>query len=398
MKIGHPFRRSPKPKSSKLYDDYMSGEKQAPVDDPGYGAFGSLAGFVACIVAAGVFLASKGHVVVGVGLVIFGVVPAALISAQGIALGKQLYAGDAILLPRVAESVLGPEADTHWAADNKALSKAELDAAGEARAEELACVEAWYTELRGEFGVVDLEAEDRARLVGHTLVAPEGSNRWLVFAPGLGGTWKSGLAVGRRFFLAGYNLLLVDLRAQGESGGAVCGAGHLDRRDLVSWCSHIASQDPQAQIVLMGSSMGAAAALEAAGEKDLPAQVTAVIADSAYADAWNEAIHVMGTMGANGKAMPAHPVLDFARLSFRGQRGGYDLADASAAAAVEHAGVPLLLLHGDDDASVPVFNAARIAKAASSDCKVVTFPGSGHCSASLNEPDAYYKAVFDFLA
>lgn len=398
MKIGHPFKRSPKPKSSKLYDDYMSGEKDVPVDEPGYGAFGSLAGFVACIVAAGVFLAVKGHVAVGVGLVIFGVVPSVLIAAQGIKLGRQLYSGDVALLPRVAESVFGTEAGARWAAENKALSRAELDAAAASRADELSATEAWFNLMRPEFGVVDLEGEDRVRLVGHTLMAAGDSHRWLVYAPGFGGTWKSGLSIGHRFALAGYNLVLVDLRAQGESGGLVCGAGHLDRRDLVSWCSYVAAQDPQAQIVLMGSSMGGAAVLEAAGEADLPAQVVAVVSDSAYADAWNEAIHVMGTMGANGKAMPAHPVLDFARLSFRRQRGSYDFAKASAVKAVEHARVPLLLLHGDDDTSVPIYNATRIAKAAGGTCKVVTFPGSGHCSANLNEPSAYYTAVFDFLA
>lgn len=396
MKIGHPFKRTPRPKSSKLYDDYMSGERDTPADEPGYGAFGSLAGFVVCISAAGVFLISKGHSVVGAGLVVFGVVPAALIAAQGIALGKQLYAGTVALLPVVAESVLGEDADIRWAQANKALSRAELEAAGKSRARELESVESWLEEVHPRIGVVDLEGDGHARLVAHTLPS-EGSRNWLVYAPGLGGTWKSGLAAGRRFALAGYNLMLVDPRAQGESGGSVIGAGHLDRRDLVAWCSFIAAQDPEARIVLMGASMGGAAVLEASGETGLPSQVVAVVADSAYADAWNEAIHVMGTMGANGKAMPAHPVLDFARLSFRSQRGAYDLADASAVKAVENAQVPVLLLHGDDDSDVPVYNAARIAKAARSECTVKTFPGAGHCCASLAEPGAYYDAIFEFL-
>ncbi len=397
MKIGKPFGRTPKQKSSKLYEDRVKNAGAQPVETPGYGAFGSLAGFVACVAAAAVFCIMSGRVAVGVGLLVFAVLPPALVVAQGVRFGEQIADGEVALAPKVANAAYGSEADRFWAIESKALTAAELAAAEEKRTPELAAAQSWFEAAWPSFQAVDLKAEDGIRLVGHVLSAETPSSNWVVYAHGLGGSWKSGAAFARRFAQRGYNLLLVDMRAQGESGGSIFGYGHLERRDLVAWARWIAGQDADAKIVLAGFSAGGAAVLEASGEEDLPEQVTAVISDSAYADLWNEAIYTMGHMGANAGAMPPHPVLDVARLSLRGKKGGFDLADASAVKAIEHADVPVLLLHGEDDAAVPPFSAKRLDEAAHGKHEVVTFPGAGHCCACVADPDAYYSAVFDFL-
>lgn len=397
MKLGRPFGRTPRQKSSKLYEDRVENAGKQVLDEPGYGAFGSLAGFVACIVAAGVFCVVHGHVAVGIGLFVFAVVPPALVVAQGVQLGRDIAAGEVALAPKVSPAAYGPEADRFWAIESKALTQAELASAEAVRAGELEAAQAWFEAAWPYFQAVDLTAEDGVRLVGHVLRAPGAGSDWLVFAHGLGGSWKSGAAFARRFAQRGYNLLLLDMRAQGESGGSMVGYGHTDRRDLLAWARWVAGVDGGARIVLAGFSAGGAAVLEAAGEKDLPAQVAAVISDSAYADLWNEAIHLMGTRGANGKALPAHPLLDVARLALRTKKGAFDIAGASAVAAVGRARVPILILHGQDDAAVHPYSAQRLGEAAASAHKVITFPGAGHCCASVADPAAYYDAVFSFL-
>ncbi len=398
MNIGHPFKRTPKQKSSKLYEDRVKNSGAQPVETPGYGAFGSLAGFVVCVAAAGVFCIMSGRVAVGIGLFVFAVLPPALVVAQGVRFADQIATGEVALAPKVADTAFGSEADRFWAIESKALTAAELAAAEEKRTPELAAAQSWFESAWPSFQSVDIKAEDGIRLVGHVLSAETPSSNWMVYAHGLGGSWKSGAAFARRFAEKGYNLLLVDMRAQGESGGSVYGYGHLERRDLTAWTRWIARQSPDARVVLAGFSTGAAAVLEAAGEGDLPEQVVAAISDSAYADLWNEAIHTMGHMGANAGAMPPHPVLDIARLSLRGKKDGFDLADASAVKAVERTSVPTLILHGEDDAAVPPFSAKRLDEAAAGAHKLVTFPGAGHCCACVADPDSYYEAVFDFLA
>lgn len=386
MKIGKPFGRTPKEKSSKLYEDRVVNADVLPVEKPSYSAFGSLAGFVACLVAAGVFCIVSGpeHLLVGIGLIVFGVVPAVAIAVQGVKLGKQIDSGEVSLAPKVAPDVFGEQADRFWQIESKELTRAELET-----------TKSWFGFARASFEAVDLRASDGCRLVGHELLCGAPSNKWLVYAPGLGGTWKSGLVVASRFARAGYNLLLVDMRAQGESGGVSTGYGHIERRDLVEWCRLIAERDSDARIVLMGQSMGAAAAVEASAEQDLPAQVKAVVSDSAYADLWNEAIYLLGK-GVNGRSISPHPVLDIARVVFRGNKCGFDLADANAEQAAKGAKVPLLIVHGSDDFMVPPYSARRLAEAAASDHELLKVEGAGHCCASLTDPEAYFSAVLGF--
>ena len=260
---------------------------------------------------------------------------------------------------------------------------------------------AWFDDVRTSFDEVSITSEDGLRLVGHLLESNPGSANWLIYAHGFGGGWKNGLGIARHFAERGYNLLFIDMRAQGDSGGTVIGGGHLERRDLVQWCRWLAERsDEGSGIVLMGSSLGGAAALEAAGEKDLPQQVKAVVSDSAFADFWNEAIHAMGTLGANGKALPAHPLLDVVRLIFRSRKGGYDIAEPSAVAAIAHAQAPVLIIHGADDQLVTPYNAVRLDEAATTsgvDHELLQVPSAGHCCAAMADPELYYSTVFGFV-
>ena len=377
MPIGKPFGRRPQQKSSKLYEDRIANAGKLPVEKPSLSPIASLMAFAVCLVAAGVFCITSGQVVVGIGVILFGMVPAVAMVAMAKQLVDKVVDGSAALV--------GPQA-----------SQAN-------RAEQSALTSEWYQTAREAFEDVSITSEDGIRLVGHLLTSPSESNQWLIYAHGLGGGWKNGLGIARHFSQRGYGVLMIEMRAQGESGGTIMGAGHLERRDLVEWCQQLVSRAGEdCRITLMGSSMGASAAIEASAEKDLPQQVKAIVSDSAYADFWNEAIFAMGSMGAQGKALPAHPLLDLARLMFRGRKGGYDIADASAVAAIAHSRVPVLLIHAEDDQLVPPFNAERLAKAAGGDAAgdghaLLKIPSAGHCCAAMADPELYYQTVFGFL-
>ena len=402
MPIGKPFGRKPVEKSSRLYEDRIKNAGKTPVEKASWSSVASLAGFMACLVAAGAFCISSGQVAVGIGLIIFGIVPCLAIIAMANNVVTQFMDGTrGASFPQASAESFGPDAERAFAIANKALSKPELEAAEANRKAESEATKDWYEANRPSFDDVSVTSEDNLRLVGHVLEANPGSGNWLIYAHGLGGGWKNGLGIGRHFAEKGYNLLFVDMRAQGDSAGTVIGGGHLERRDLVQWCRWLAERSGEGSgIVLMGSSLGGAAVLEAAGEKDLPQQVRAVISDSAFADFWNEAIHVMGTMGANGKALPAHPLLDVVRLIFRSRKGGYDIAEPSAVDAVAHAQAPLLFIHGADDQLVAPCNAVRLDEAATAagiDHELLQVPSAGHCCAAMADPELYYGTIFGFI-
>lgn len=391
MPIGKPFGRKPVEKSSRLYEDRIKNAGKTPVEKASWSSVASLAGFMACLVAAGAFCISSGQVAVGIGLIVFGIVPCLAIIAMANNVVTQFMDGTrCAFFPQPSAESFGPEAEKAFAIANKALSKTESTA-----------TKAWFDDVRTSFDEVSITSEDGLRLVGHLLESNPGSANWLIYAHGFGGSWKNGLGIARHFAERGYNLLFIDMRAQGDSGGTVIGGGHLERRDLVQWCRWLAERSGEgSSIVLMGSSLGGAAVLEAAGEKDLPQQVKAVVSDSAFADFWNEAIHVMGTLGANGKALPAHPLLDVVRLIFRSRKGGYDIAEPSAVDAVAHAQAPLLFIHGADDQLVAPYNAVRLDEAATAagiDHELLQVPSAGHCCAAMADPELYYGTIFGFI-
>ena len=353
---------------------------------------------VVCLIAGGgVCIGSdSGSVLPGVVLIALGVALAVFFAARGLILAKEIKEGEVLLAPKVAPASFGAKADCFWCDENEDVPEGDLKAASEHRARELASAQRWFEFVRPSFEAVDLTVSDGCRLVGHELLAGAPSQDWLVYAPGLGGTWKSGLCFARRFAQKGFNLLLLDMRSQGESGGTSVGYGHIERRDLVEWCEWIVSQDADARIVLAGFSMGAAAVVEASGESDLPVQVKTILSDSAYADLWGEAMYLLGK-GNGGASFLLRPTLDIARLALRAGKQGFDFAAASAEEAICRSSTPTFIVYGVDDSAVPKGSSQRLASAAACEHELLVVPGAGHCCASLADPDAYYGALFAFL-
>ena len=267
------------------------------------------------------------------------------------------------------------------------------------RAEEADRTWHWLAERAGGpggFERVETASDDGARLVGHALACDPASPRWLVFAHGYTDGWRAGLTYARRYAEAGFNLLLVDLRAHGESGGDWVGCGWLDRRDLVAWARWVVARaGDDARVLLAGISMGAASCLMACGEKDLPPQVRACVSDSAYSDFLRTAENVVESGSLGTPPAAPHPLVDLACARLRRAPGGYDLALARPADALARTRVPVLLVHGDDDRVVPPAMARELASTGTGH-ELLTFSGAGHCCAVFADPRRYWDGVLGF--
>src|SRR5699024_10737421 len=133
-----------------------------------------------------------------------------------------------------------------------------------------------------DFETKTLKAFDDLTLQGYYLPAEKPTNKTVVFAHGYLGNAKDMGQFGKYYHEElGYNLFTLDLRGHGESGGDYYGFGWHDRLDIVDWLDQIIKENPDAEIVLHGLSMGAATVLMASGE-DLPENVRLIIADSPY--------------------------------------------------------------------------------------------------------------------
>lgn len=232
---------------------------------------------------------------------------------------------------------------------------------------------------------------------GYRLTAEEFPERtgetWVLLLHGYTG-WKEEMYQFAYWYQQqGYAVLVPDLRCQGESEGDFIGMGWTDHYDCLLWIEHILALSPDAEIVLHGQSMGAAAALILAGSPEVSPHIKAVVSDSAY----TEAYEMFGDKITEWFHLPASPFVDSACVMLR-LRGGYDLRDASPLQTVKNSKVPTLFIHGDEDRMIDVDMTYALFEAAACEKELFIVEGAGHAQAQDKDPEAYYGKIEDFLS
>jgi len=189
----------------------------------------------------------------------------------------------------------------------------------------------------------------------------------------------------------GFNALVVDQRAHGESEGKTISFGIQERRDALAWIEYLNEKyGSSPPIILSGLSMGAATVLMVSG-MNLPDNVVCIVADSPYSSPCEiiekvaEDLHFPVSL--------CRPFLHMGAWIY----GRFRLNETSAMEAVKHADVPILLLHGEDDRLVPCSMTVQIAAACASPVTVHTFPAAGHGLCYMTDPRRYERVVYDFF-
>lgn len=131
---------------------------------------------------------------------------------------------------------------------------------------------------------------------------PLGSSRCAVLIHGYADAKVGAIAWAPAWQALGFNLLVPDLRAHGDSGGGVCAAGDLERHDLSQAIDQLLAARPEQtrEVVLFGASMGAAVAGGVAAARD---DIAAVVMDSPYADFRRAALAHMDLLGLPGRPL-----------------------------------------------------------------------------------------------
>ena len=189
---------------------------------------------------------------------------------------------------------------------------------------------------------------------------------------------------------AGFNTLVVDQRAHGKSGGQTISFGLRERFDCLCWARWAAERFPGKPIILAGVSMGASTVLMAAG-LDLPETVKGIIADSPY----SSPVDIIKKVGRDIH-LPVRLLFPLILLAAR-LLGGFDLRQTTAAKEIAKAKAPVLIIHGEDDRFVPCDMSREIYDACPTPKLRLTVPGAGHALSYIVDPEAYKKAVEQFL-
>lgn len=246
-----------------------------------------------------------------------------------------------------------------------------------------------WLEEKSNYSDKYIESYDKLQL--HSYVVSQNSNKWAIVVHGYGGSGKLMSDKSKYFYDMGYNVLIPDLRGHGKSEGDYIGMGWKDRLDIISWINFIINENPNAEIVLHGTSMGAATVLMTSGE-NLPSNVKAIVADCAYTSAWDEFSYQLETY----LKVPSSYILNVTNMVTK-LKAGYSLKEASALECVKKATVPILFIHGDKDKFVPYSMMDKLYDATISPKEKLTIEGGEHANSDLVSPFLYWLTVEDFL-
>jgi fermentation-respiration switch protein FrsA (DUF1100 family) len=184
----------------------------------------------------------------------------------------------------------------------------------------------------------------------------------------------------------GFNLLLVDARAHGRSGGRWDTTGVKAMSDLTGWVTWLHTTHDQLRVGLWGNSFGASVGLGLAtrpiggGFEAMVLDSPAVVADGLYSGVVQEPLYAA-----------IQPVLR--------QLANPELIRRIEA---EHVWMPILLVHGDADTHVPVWHSQLIYKLLYDPrkperCDIWLVPNAGHLEALEVAPEAYVLRTLDWF-
>lgn len=246
-----------------------------------------------------------------------------------------------------------------------------------------------------DFEELTLTSRDGLKLSGYYLPASTPTDKLVILTHGYLGHAKQMGLFGQYYYNdLGYNIFMPNARGHGKSDGNYYGFGWPDRLDLIDWTNLLINKlGDDTKVIYHGLSMGAATVLMASGEKDLPKQVEAIIADSPYQSVYQLFSYQMRRMFY----LPAFPLLD-STSALTKIRAGYSFREANALNEVRKTSVPILYIHGEGDTFVPTEMTKELVRATASETDLLLVPNANHGESFVLAEDVYKKKVAHFLA
>lgn len=189
-----------------------------------------------------------------------------------------------------------------------------------------------------------------------------------------------------------FNLLLIDQRGHGESGGRYTTLGVKEQKDIVYWTKYIKKHDEKAEIILFGASFGAATAL--LGASLLSNDILGVIADSPYKDIEFQ-IKEMIKPKTKSYTSIALFLLNLCTIFLH----HFTFKKTNIKEASKNIKVNTLILHSMDDNTVSFSQSKDIYDNLSNKIykKRVTFKKGRHILSFIYENEKYVEEITDFI-
>jgi uncharacterized protein len=236
---------------------------------------------------------------------------------------------------------------------------------------------------------------DGVELRGWKVHASAPNGDWVLLFHGVSDNRTGTLGHAEFLLRHGYNVVMMDSRAHGTSGGEMATYGWKERNDTVVVVNGLYSTEQVRHLYALGVSMGAAIALQSAAVEP---RIEGVIAENPFADLRDVSYDYAGLHFSPllGKTL-FRPATIFG-MKAMAKAGGFDPDAVSPEKAVAERPFATLLICGTRDRTIPCRHAERVYKAAIGPKELWVVAGAEHASALGHAPAEYEARVIRFLS
>jgi uncharacterized protein len=185
----------------------------------------------------------------------------------------------------------------------------------------------------------------------------------VVYLHGVADNRGSAAGAVSRFGARGFDVVAYDSRAHGDSEGDVCTYGFFEKQDL----RRVLDTVGPGPIVLVGTSLGAAVALQEAAEDR---RVSAVVAAETFAD--------LRTIATERAPFFFTPGIIRRAFDLAEQLGHFQVDAVSPVIAAAQITAPVLIIHGDVDTDTVPEHSKRVFAALKGPKRLIMVPGAPH--------------------
>jgi len=238
-------------------------------------------------------------------------------------------------------------------------------------------------------------ASDGAVLGGWLVRAVAANGDWVLLLHGVADN-RAGMVGYAGFLLRrGYGVVLMDSRAQGESNGALATYGWKERYDVRAILDALQACAHPRRVFLLGESMGAAIALQAAA---VDHRIDGVVAEASFSNLLEVSYDYAGLHLSPwlGKTL-FRPAVIFAIRTVE-REGNFRADDVSPEEAVTVRPFPILLICGSADHTIPCRHARRIFQSADGPKQLWIVANAGHTQAYGVAPLEFQRRVLQFFS
>ena len=244
---------------------------------------------------------------------------------------------------------------------------------------------------------VRIPSSDGVVLRGWLFRNGQSNGNMVVLLHGQGDNRAGMLNYVRLFLWNDYSVLSPDMRAHGESGGELATYGVTESEDVGRWINWLEETEKPQCLFGLGESMGSAILLQALRAEP---GFCAVIAESSFASFREIAYDRAGRIAGGGEMLGRTLLRPGVQAGFLYARVWYgvDFDRAEPARAVAASRVPLLLIHGLEDISIPPRHSRMILESRPQGTELWEVEGAEHTATLGQRPEEFERRGTSFFA